>query len=121
MSHDIVPDSSGTPLFIILVCIFVVGTFIVAFSLEPIVLELSRAARSVKRVFSVSWWRGQDGEAKEHYIPPKSTKGEASAPPQLDKNWSWSGLRRRLGKTGHSDRTEDEAEKAVGLENGHAR
>ena len=34
MSHDIIPDSAGTALFIALIVIFVFGTFMVAFCLE---------------------------------------------------------------------------------------
>lgn len=122
MSNDnIVPSDAGTPLFIILICGFVIGTFVVAFSLETIVFELSRAVGTVKHVIFDSWRRGQESANQKVKIEPDPRKETSLADSRSGSKWSLSGLRRRrVGTPGQSDRTEDEAEKAVGLENGHA-
>ena len=121
MSHGIIPDSAGTPLFIALICVFVVGTFIVAFSLEFLSAEQRRVVRTARqRLFDSQTFRRNRSDP-EVAMEPDSRKEKPTVQPSSGRHWPQLRLRRRwAARTKQGAINEAEPGSPTALEDGKA-
>ena len=112
MSHDIIPDSAGTALFIALIVIFVFGTFMVAFSLEYVGAKKNDLVKLTEWLLSKNLERKNDRRFEDG-LDSDTSGTESIVQERTGKKWPRFGPRRRRPKNHGGSRDENEAEKAV--------
>ena len=142
MNHNIVADSAGSTLFAILITVFVIGTYSLAFSLEAVIeiFENNFGARKTRRSKKRLWLKENFRPTRfyewsnNHFKKPKPMVTQEQTTTQHSDNgksifksntkprkeaWFPSLFRRRMRYASSGDDSLDSAEKAI-LTNGHA-